>query len=195
MVTVAPGRGLQRSGVRAGFRLGQREGAGHLATGQQRQVAALLGRRAIGHQRLRADARVGAHAGPERHRALRQHHRRLHQFLGGHAGAAVFLWNRIAEHALRGHGVHDVAGHFVALRYLGLARHQAFTHEALQCVQEGIEDFRVSDHSVFRSSRHRQRQGIASSVRWVHRLHYQCFAILNIVYPYGRTRRQHHTKG
>lgn len=87
--------------------------AGDACAGKVRQIALLLRLRTRNEQRFGPYTGVGANACAECDRALRQFHRRQHQFFGGHPHAAVLLGNGKAAQALRRHFRRQIGRHLI----------------------------------------------------------------------------------
>ncbi|MNS92521.1 hypothetical protein D3C72_1266630 [compost metagenome] len=146
VLALAARGGLHVARLRARLGLRQRQAAGELARRHARQPALLLRLGAVGHQRFGADARVGAHAGAQRHRRLRQLHGAQHQLLGREAQAAVRLGNAPAEVALAPQLVDHVGRDVVVAADLVFQRMPAFANEGADVGPQGLEVGDVSDH-------------------------------------------------
>ncbi len=96
-ITVAHGGGLQGSGVGAGVRLGQAEGAEEIASGQLGQILGSLLVCAVEQDPNGANAVVGADVGAERRGRAAQFEGNVHFLFHGHAKAPKILGNGQAE--------------------------------------------------------------------------------------------------
>ncbi|MNY00707.1 hypothetical protein D3C86_1332140 [compost metagenome] len=146
MVAIQLGARLQRGGVGAGVRLGQRERDDQLAAGDLRQVFLLLRLGAVHQDALRADANVGAEHRAERKRRMAEVIDHIAFLRHRQANTTVVLGNGDAEQAHLLHVGDDLGWHFVQFFQRVFRRLQPFVDKTLHRGAQQGKRFGVEGH-------------------------------------------------
>ncbi|MNS87604.1 hypothetical protein D3C72_1215520 [compost metagenome] len=146
VVAIQLGARLQRGGVGAGVRLGQRERDDQLAAGDLRQVFLLLRLGAVHQDALRADANVGAEHRAERKRRMAEVIDHIAFLRHRQANTTVVLGNGDAEQAHLLHVGDDLGWHFVQFFQRVFRRLQPFVDKTLHRGAQQGKRFGVEGH-------------------------------------------------